>query len=86
MSKSSSKIQASRYEWKVEVRSPAHLDEWINDYFDGLTLSHEEDGSSLLRGALTDLPAVYGLILKLRDSGIELLSLKAERMQAEEEK
>ncbi len=68
------------YSWQIEVIAGAHLDYWINDYFSGLTLRHSPDGSTILTGNLPDMPAVYGLILRLRDSGIVLLSLQAKRM------
>ncbi len=67
--------------WKVKVVSEAHLDPWIKDYFGGLDLEHLQDGSSVITGELTDMPAVYGLILRLRDAGIVLLSLKADRIE-----
>jgi len=67
------------YTWSVRVRAEAHLDAWINDYFDGLTVRHELDGTTSLTGRLPDLPAVYGIVLKLRDTGVELLTLNIER-------
>lgn len=69
------------YAWKIRIRSAAHLDYWIEDYFGGLKISHELDGSSLITGELLDLPAVYGLILQLRDAGIYLLALQVERIE-----
>ncbi len=69
------------YVWQFRVRSDAHLDSWIIDYCDVQTMNHEKDGSSTLSGELPDMPAVYGLILKLRDAGIGLISLKVERMK-----
>lgn len=68
------------YGWHIEVIAGAHLDYWINDYFSGLTLRHNGDGTTVLTGELTDLPAVYGLILQLRDSGIALISLQVKRI------
>lgn len=70
---------SDRHRWYVEARTVAHLDYWIQDYFDGLEIAHEPDGSSLLTGEMQDMPAVYGLILKLRDSGVTLVSLRVER-------
>ncbi len=69
------------YSWKIKVVSEAHLDHWIKDYFGGLDISHQQDSSSVISGELTDMPAVYGLILRLRDAGIVLLSLEAERVK-----
>ena len=67
------------YSWQIEVIAGAHLDYWINDYFSGLTLRYSPNGSTMLTGDLPDMPAVYGLILRLRDSGIVLLSLQVKR-------
>jgi len=64
----------------VEMRVKGHLKEWFNDYFGGLQLSYNEDGSCTLKGKLEDSAAFYGLILTLRDSGVELLSLEARKI------
>lgn len=76
----SPKTHGGAYSWQIEVIAGAHLDYWINDYFSGLTLRHNGDGTTILTGDLPDLPAVYGLILQLRDSGIVLISLQVKRM------
>ena len=65
----------------VEMRVKGHLKEWFNDYFGGLQLNYNEDGSCTLTGKLEDSAAFYGLILTLRDSGVELLSLEARKMR-----
>lgn len=69
-----------KYHWQVQVRSAGHLDSWFKDYLGVMTIHHEKDGSTYLQGELPDLPAVYGLILQLRDAGIALLSLHVERV------
>lgn len=68
------------FRWQVRVKSAAHLDSWITDCFSGLNLEHRSDGTTNLAGTLSDLPAVYGLILQLRDNGVELLTLQVERV------
>jgi len=73
------------YCWQVRVKSAAHLDNWISDCFSGLKLKHRDDGTTFLTGELTDLPAVYGLILQLRDGGVNLLSLHVERQENDQE-
>ncbi len=70
---------SKEYVWQIRVRSVAHLDDWIKDYFGGVSISNEKDGCSLITGELPDMPAVYGLILQLRDAGISLISLQVER-------
>ena len=59
------------YEIRVKGRLSAHWTAW----FDGLTLTSEGDGTTVIRGAVADQAALHGLIQKLRDVGIPLLSL-----------
>jgi len=68
------------YVWQLQVRSATHLEDWIQDYFDGLKITYQKDGSCILSGQLPDMPAVYGFILHLRDTGISLLSLQVNRV------
>ncbi len=63
--------------FKMRVRG--HLMAWFSDYFGGVKLKHNKDGSCTLTGKLQDSAAFYGLILTLRDSGVELLSLKVKK-------
>ncbi len=77
-------VEPEKYVWEFTVHSDAHLDEWLKDYFGDINLTHQKDGTSVLQGALTDMAAVYGLIMKLRDSGICFISLQAERKIATE--
>ncbi len=72
-------IDSGKYVWQFTVHSEAHLDEWLKDYFGGINITHEKDSTSVLTGVLPDMSAVYGLIMKLRDSGICVISLQAER-------
>ncbi|MDQ2086089.1 hypothetical protein RBH29_06535 [Herbivorax sp. ANBcel31] len=65
--------------WQIRICIEGHVDLWIEDYFGGVSISHKKDGSSILTGERADISAVYGLILKLRDSGINLLSLQVEK-------
>ena len=45
------------------------------DWFEGLTITLEEDGNTLLTGPVVDQAALYGLLKKVRDLGILLLSI-----------
>ncbi len=73
-------VAPKEFVWKVRVRSLAHLESWIKDYFAEFAITHEQDGTTCLNGELSDMSAVYGLILLLRDAGVELLSLHVERV------
>jgi hypothetical protein len=66
-----------------EIRIKGHLDESWADWFDGLAVSHEDSGETLLTGSLPDQSALHGVLNRLRDLGIQLISVNpAERGQA----
>jgi hypothetical protein len=58
-----------------EIRLKGHLDaRWANR-FEGLTITLEENGDTLLTGPMTDQAALHGLLKKVRDLGMPLLSV-----------
>ncbi len=75
--------KTGQYSWSVTAQAAAHLDYWLHDYFDGLTIKHSNDGRTSLTGLMPDMPAVYGLIIKLRDAGVDLLSLQIQRIEVD---
>ena len=58
-----------------ELRIEGHLDERWSAWFGGLTLIREDDGTTTLRGAVTDQAELHGLIAKVRDLGATLISV-----------
>jgi hypothetical protein len=58
-----------------ELRIEGHLDEYWSAWFGGLTLIHEDDGTTTLRGAVTDQAELHGLLAKVRDLGTTLISV-----------
>lgn len=59
------------YEIKVDGRLESHWSEW----FDSLEVSHDDDGHTLLTGPVPDQAALHGLLTKIRDLGLHLLSV-----------
>jgi hypothetical protein len=58
-----------------EIRLGAQLSpEWM-DWFDGLSITVEESGETTLVGPVADQAALFGLLKKVRDLGIPLLSV-----------
>jgi len=61
---------------QVEIRVEGHLDEsWI-EWLDGFEISHTPQNETILMGTVKDQAALYGIIAKLRDLGLKLISLK----------
>jgi hypothetical protein len=58
-----------------QIRIKGHLDEQWADWFGGLTISLEEDGDTLLTGQVLDQAALFGLLRKVSDLGMPLLSV-----------
>ena len=59
------------------IRVKGHLDPFWQEWFDHLVITHEGDGTTLLSGPLKDQAALYGILFKMRDLGLMLLSLEA---------
>jgi hypothetical protein len=55
------------------IRISGHLDPAWTAWFDGLTLTQMDDGTTELLGPLSDQSALYGLLARLRDLGATLL-------------
>jgi len=58
-----------------QIKIKSHLSSDWTDWFEGLTITPEEDGDTLLTGPVIDQAALYGLIKKVRDLGMTLISL-----------
>lgn len=58
-----------------EIRIKGHLDQQWSEWFDGLAITLEENGDTLLTGPVVDQAALYGLLKKVRDLGMPLLSV-----------
>lgn len=63
--------QCGRYEIRIE----GHLHEHWADWFGGLTITPEADGNTLIAGPVIDQAALYGLLRKVRDLGLPLISV-----------
>ena len=60
---------------RYEIRLRGHLENRWAAWFDGMTLSHERDGSTVLSGPVFDQAALHGLLQKVRDIGLPLVSV-----------
>lgn len=60
-----------------QVRLEGHLSRQWMEWFEGLTITLEKDGNTLLTGTVIDQAALQGLLKKVRDLGIPLLSINS---------
>jgi hypothetical protein len=74
----STKITSQPDSWHptvYQIRLKGHLDKQWTDWFEGLTITLEEDGNTLLTGPIVDQSALHGLLKKVRDLGMPLISV-----------
>jgi hypothetical protein len=60
---------------RYEIRLKGRLSSRWAARFDGMTLSHDGDGTTVLRGPVVDQAALHGLLARVRDLGLPLLSV-----------
>ncbi len=58
-----------------QIKIKGHLDSHWTDWFEGLTITLEDNGDTVLTGAVVDQAALHGLIKKVRDLGMPLVSV-----------
>lgn len=59
-----------------EIRIQGYLEDRWAGWFEGLTIQREEDGTTLLSGRLPDQTALHGVLLKIRDMNLKILSVR----------
>ena len=58
-----------------QIRIKGHLGRQWTDWFEGLTITLEDNGDTLLTGPVVDQAALHGVLKKVRDVGMPLLSV-----------
>ena len=61
---------------QYEIRIQGHLDPRWEAWFDGLIITTEDDGTTTIHGPIADQAALHGLLQKLRDLGLPLISVQ----------
>lgn len=68
------------YMIRVKGQLASHWSAW----FDGLAISNESNGETVLRGPLLDQAALHGVLIKIRDLGLPLLAVTSEESTLQE--
>jgi hypothetical protein len=66
---------------KVEVQFKGQIPAQWSGWFGGLTVSHPDPDETLLSGLVADSSALYGIISRLRDLGLQLTSVNSEEIE-----
>jgi hypothetical protein len=59
-----------------QIKIKGHLDQHWSDWFDGLTISHEAEGETILSGPVVDQAALFGLLTKVHNLNLTLICVK----------
>lgn len=62
---------AATYKIRVRGHLPLYWSEWL----EGLTITHDPNGETVLCGPLRDQAALFGVVIKMRDLGLTLVSV-----------
>jgi hypothetical protein len=65
----------------VEIRVKGQIDKHWSDWFDDLDITHTDQDETILTGDITDQSALYGVIAKLRDLGLPLISVNSTEIE-----
>ena len=68
-----------------QIRIAGHLPPQWADWFEGLSVTLQPDGTTLLSGPLVDQAALYGLLKKVRDLGLPLISVNQISIHSQKE-
>ena len=59
----------------TEIRVKGHIDSTWSEWLEGLKISHTDQNQTLLSGTVVDQSALFSILMKLRDMGLEVVSV-----------
>lgn len=71
---------------KIQIHIKGQIHKKWSEWFDGLTVNHSDYDDTLLSGLVADSAALYGILSRLRDLGLHLLSVSSEELSKEEKR
>jgi len=67
----------------IEILIKGYINPKWSEWFGGLTINHPNPGETVLTGSVADQAALYGIIARLRDLGLALVSFQSESSEAD---
>ena len=77
ISRKNKRIPVPDHQSVFQIRIKGHLGDQWTDWFDGMAITLEDDGDTLLTGPVADQAALHGLLKKVRDIGMTLVSVNS---------
>ena len=62
-----------------QIRIEGHLSDSWSSWFEGLAIRHEDSGETVLAGSLADQAALHGVLMRIRDLGLPLISVTRQK-------
>lgn len=69
---------------QVEIRVKGQIDEGRSDWFEGMCIVPDDSRGTIMSGPLADQAALFGLLTKIRDLGLALVSVQVHEIEAAE--
>jgi len=66
---------------KIEIQIKGRINKQWSEWFGGLTISYSDPGETVLTGVVADQAALYGIISRLRDLGLQLTLVSSEEIE-----
>jgi hypothetical protein len=66
---------------QIEIRVKGQINQQWSEWFGGLTINYSDPGETTLTGLVHDQAALYGIISRLRDLGLQLTSVNSDEIQ-----
>ncbi len=60
---------------RYEIRVKGHLDQRWSEWFDGMTITNEENGNAIIAGPMVDQAALHSLLVKIFNLNLPLIAL-----------
>ncbi len=65
----------------IEIHIKGQINQQWSDWFGGLIITHADPDETILHGYIPDQAALYGVISRLRDLGLELVSVNSQKIE-----